>query len=157
MPAAARCTASGERFGQSRPSRARRRTIEVDFRTLKTGCRMEQMPLETKSRQLNCLTFYQIIAWRILYLTGLNRTCPQIPCTSVFADHEWKPVWRVVTKQPLPKTPPTLAAFIKQLTQLGGDSNRRQERPAGPLPLWIGLRRMLDYSTAWLILGPQAK
>ena len=135
---------------------AARWTIEVYFRTLKTGCRVEQMQLETKSRQLNCLAFYNIIAWRILSLTGLNRTCPHVSCTSVFADHEWKPLWRVATKQPLPKTPPTLTTFVQLLAQLGGYNNRRQERPPGPQPLWIGVRRMLDYSTAWLTFGPDA-
>jgi putative transposase len=75
----------------------------------------------------------------------------------VFADHEWKPVWRIVTKQPLRKTPPTLSAFIKLLPQLGGYNNRSKERAPGPLPLGIGVRRLLDYSTAWLTFGPDAK
>lgn len=134
---------------------AARWTIEVYFRTLKTGCRVEQMQLETKARQLNCLAFYHIIAWQVLSLTHLNRTCPQVSCASLFADHEWKPVWRVVTKQPLPKKPPTLGNFTKLLAQLGGYNNRPKEPPPGPQPLWIGIRRMLDYSNAWLTFGPE--
>lgn len=129
-------------------------SIETYFRTLKTGCQVEELQLETKARLLNCLAFYQIIAWRILYLTHLNRVCPELPCTAVFADHEWKPVWRVVTKTLLPKTPPPLNEFLKLLTHLGGYNNRATERPPGPQPLWIGLRRMLDFSTAWLAFGP---
>jgi hypothetical protein len=130
--------------------------VETYFRTLKTGCRVEKIQLETKARLLNCLAFYNIIAWRILYLTYLNRTCPDLPCTAVFADHEWKPVWRVVQKQPLPKTPPKLNEVIRLLTHLGGYNNRRTEAPPGPQPLWVGLRRMLDYSEAWLTFGPEA-
>lgn len=130
-------------------------SIETYFRTLKTGCQVEELQLETKSRLLNCLAFYQIIAWRIVYLTHLNRTCPDLPCTAVFADHEWKPVWRVVTKTPLPKTTPTLNEFLKLLTHLGGYNNRAAEPPPGPQPFWIGLRRMLDFSTAWLAFGPE--
>lgn len=135
---------------------AARWTIEVYFRTLKTGCRVEQMQLETKSRQLNCLAFYHIIAWRILFLTYQHRTCPQVACTSVFTDDEWKPVWCVVTKQPLPDHPPPLSEFIPLLAQLGGYNRRPKERPPGPQPLWIGIRRMLDYSAAWLAFGPDA-
>jgi len=131
-------------------------SIETYFRTLKTGCQVEELRLETKSRLLNCLACYHIIAWRIVYLTHLNRTCPDLPCTSVFADHEWKPVWRVVTKKPLPKNTPTLNEFLKLLTHLGGYNNRAKELPPGPQPLWIGLRRMLDFSTAWLAFGPEA-
>lgn len=130
-------------------------SIETYFRTLKTGCQVEELRLETKPRLLNCLAFYHIIAWRIVYLTHLNRTCPELPCTSVFADHEWKPVWRVVNKKPLPKNTPTLNEFLRLLTHLGGYNNRAKELPPGPQPLWIGLRRMLDFSTAWLAFGPE--
>ena len=75
---------------------------------LKSGCKVEDIQLETTARLKNCLAFYQIIAWRILYLTHLNRECPNIPCTSVFEDYEWQPVWRIVTKTELPAQPPLL-------------------------------------------------
>jgi hypothetical protein len=128
-------------------------TIETYFRVLKVGCQVEKIMLETKSRLLNCLAMYHVIAWRILYLTHLNRTCPELPCTSVFADHEWKPVWRVVQKSALPKKPPRLSEFMKLITHLGGYNNRARELPAGPLPVWIGLQRMLDFSLAWIAFG----
>lgn len=130
-------------------------TIELYFRTLKTGCRVEDMQLETKSRLQNCLAFYNIIAWRILYLTYLNRTCPTLPCTAMFEPAEWKSVWSVVKKRPLPRKPPTLSEFLKLLTHLGGYNNRATEPPSGPQPLWIGLRRMLDFATAWIHFGPE--
>jgi len=80
----------------------------------------------------------------------------ELPCTAAFADCEWKSVWRVVTKQPLPKKPPLLAEFMKLLTQLGGYNNRAKEAPPGPQPIWIGIRRMLDFARAWLAFGPEA-
>jgi hypothetical protein len=129
--------------------------VEVYFRVLKTGCRVEDIQLETTHRLKNCLAFYKIIAWRVLYLTYLNRTCPTLPCDVVFDESEWKSVWRVVTKRPLPKRPPMLSAFMKLLTQLGGYNNRATEAPAGPLPIWVGLRRMTDFAMAWLAFGPQ--
>jgi hypothetical protein len=129
--------------------------VETYFRTLKTGCRIEKIQLETKARLLNCLAMYNIIAWRILHLTHLNRTAPDIPCTAVFEDYEWKPVWRVVTKAALPRVPPKLNEFMKLITHLGGYNNRATETPSGPLPVWVGLRRMLDYSAAWLTFGPE--
>lgn len=132
-------------------------TIEVWFRTLKTGCRVEELQLETRARLQNCLAFYNIIAWRVLFLTLQNRAAPDQPCTVFFADHEWKPVWCVTTKQPLPKKPPSLAEMMKLLTRLGGYNNRNTERPPGPQPVWIGLRRMLDYAIAWQTFGPTAE
>lgn len=64
--------------------------------------------------------------------TYLNRATPDIPCTAAFAASEWKSVWRVVTKKKLTKKPPTLAEFLKLVTQLGGYNNRATEAPPGP-------------------------
>jgi hypothetical protein len=128
--------------------------IEIYFRVLKTGCRVEEIQLETIDRLQNCLMFYKIIAARVLSLTYLNRTAPQMSCTAVFVPSEWKSVWRVVKQQPLPPQPPTLAEFMKLLTQLGGYNNRATEPAPGPQPLWVGIRRMLDFARAWLAFGP---
>ena len=123
--------------------------VEVFFRMWKSGCRVEDIQLEKVTRLKNCLAMYAIIAWRVLHLTYLNRQCPTLPCTSVFTNSEWKSVWRVVAKLPLPKKPPTLAEMMRLLTQLGGYNNRAKELPPGPLPIWIGLRRMADFALAW--------
>ncbi|MCP4737060.1 MAG: IS4 family transposase, partial [Bosea sp.] len=42
--------------------------IEVYFKVLKSGCRIEQLQLETRERLEPALAFYMIIAWRVLYL-----------------------------------------------------------------------------------------
>ncbi len=128
--------------------------IEIYFRVLKTGCRVEEIQLETTHRLKNCLAFYKIIAWRVVYLTYLSRVCPTLSCTALFDDCEWKPVWKVVKKQPLPQQPPTLEEFLPLLTQLGGYNNRAREAPPGPQVFWVGIRRMLDFALAWLSFGP---
>jgi hypothetical protein len=130
-------------------------TVEIYFRALKTGCRVESIQLETLDRVKNCLAFYKIIAWRIVYLTYLNRATPELPCTAVFDDCEWKAVWKVRKKTALPKKPPTLAEFVPLLTSLGGYNNRPSERPPGPQVFWTAIRRMLDYATAWASFGPE--
>lgn len=127
--------------------------VEIYFRTWKTGCRVEDIQLETSARLKNCLTMYAIVAWRVLYLTYLNRTCPTLPCTAVFTDSEWMSVWLIVAKTPLPPKPPALAEMMRLLTQLGGYNNRAKELPAGPQPIWIGLRRMADFAQAWETFG----
>lgn len=128
--------------------------VEIYFRTLKTGCRVEDIQLETTHRLKNCLAFYQIIAWRVLHLTYLNRTSPTLPCIAVFTESEWKSVWCVVAKRPLPKQPPLLSEMMRLLSQLGGYNNRATELPVGPQPIWVGLRRMTDFAIAWMAFGP---
>jgi hypothetical protein len=127
--------------------------VEIFFRTLKTGCGVEEIQLETLARLKNCLAMYAIVAWRVLYLTYLNRTCATLPCTAVFTESEWMSVWLVVAKQPLPQKPPDLAEMMRLLTQLGGYNNRAGEAPSGPQPIWIGLRRMADFAQAWETFG----
>jgi len=130
-------------------------TVEVYFRVLKTGCRVEEIQLETMHRIKNCLAFYRIIAWRVMYLTHLNRECPSLPCDVVFADYEWMSVWKVTTKEEIPDTPPPLSEFMPLLTRLGGYNNRPGEPAPGPQTVWVGIRRMCDFATAWLAFGPK--
>lgn len=127
--------------------------VEIYFRTLKTGCRVEAIQLETLARLKICLAMNAIVAWRVLYLTYLNRTCPTLPCTAVFTESEWMSVWLIVAKKPLPQKPPDLAEMMRLLTQLGGYNNRAKEAPSGPQPIWIGLRRMADFAQAWDTFG----
>jgi hypothetical protein len=129
--------------------------VEIYFRAFKTGCRVEEIQLETMHRLKNCLAFYKIIAWRIVYLTYLNRATPELPCTAVFADSEWKSVWQVAKKKSPPAEVPTLGEFMPLLTRLAGYNNRASERPPGPQVMWTALRRMLDFATAWRAFGPE--
>lgn len=126
---------------------------EIFFRMWKTGCRIEDIQLETQARLKKSLAMYAIVAWRVLYLTYLNRTAPTLPCTTVFTTSEWKSVWLVVAKKALPPKPPDLAEMMRLITQLGGYNNRAGEAPPGPQPIWIGLRRMADFAQAWQTFG----
>lgn len=128
--------------------------IEVYFRILKTGCRVEEIQLETTDRLLPCLMLYKIIAWRVMYLTFLGRECPELPCDVLFADHEWKPVWRIVTQTPAPDSAPRLDHFLLLLGQLGGHNGRRRDGAPGPQAIWVGIRRMSDFALAWREFGP---
>ena len=92
-----------------------------------------------------------------MYLTFLGRECPELPCDVLFADHEWKPVWRIAAQKPLPKSAPRLDQFLLLLGQLGGHNGRRQDAPPGPQAIWVGIRRMADFALAWRAFGPNEK
>jgi hypothetical protein len=131
--------------------------VEIYFKILKTGCNVEKLQLETTARLKNALALYEIIAWRIMSVTYLNRTAPDTPCDDVFTTDEWKSVWFVTKNTKPPITPPTLAEFVILLTRLGGYNNRPKERRPGPLPFWIGLRRMYDLALAYKTFGPDTE
>ena len=122
--------------------------IEVYFKVLKSGCRIEQLQLETRERLEPALAFYMIIAWRVLYLTMLGRDCPEMPCDAVFADQEWKAVYLVTQRKPPPAEPPSLDTMVRMIATLGGFLNRKHDGLPGPQTLWIGLQRVPDFVLA---------
>jgi hypothetical protein len=130
--------------------------IEVYFRVLKSGCRVEERRFEHLDRLLTCLGVYMIVAWRTLYVCRLGRSCPEISCEAVFEPAEWKSVWKVVRREDPPAEPPALGVFVRMVAQLGGYVNRKRDDPPGPQTVWIGLQRVHDFATCWLRFGPDA-
>src|SRR5262249_7601088 len=123
--------------------------IEILFRTLKSGCRVEERRFEHLDRLLPCLAVYLIVAWRTLYVCRLGRSCPEINCEAVFEPCEWQAVYQVVHRKAPPKRPPTLNVMIRLIAQLGGYVDRPRHDPPGPQTVWIGLQRMYDFALAW--------
>jgi hypothetical protein len=122
--------------------------IEVYFRILKSGCRIEKLQLETLQRLEPALAFYMIVAWRVLFLTMLGRACPEMPCDVVFDQAEWQAVYIVTQRQPPPDTPPTLDQMVRMVAGLGGFLGRKSDGFPGPQTLWIGLQRAADFVLA---------
>ena len=129
--------------------------IEIFFRVLKTGCQVERIRLETAERLQRCLMLYQMVAWRVLYLTTLGRECPDLACDVLFTEDEWKPVWKICSEDPIPETAPRLDAFLLLLARLGGHNGRTRDGSPGPQSLWVGIRRMTDFALAWRAFGPE--
>ena len=129
--------------------------IEVFFRTLKSGCRVEERLFEHIDRLLPCLAAYLIVAWRTLYVCRLGRSCPDVSCEAVFEPAEWKSVCRVVRGE-VPSKPPTLSEMVKMVAQLGGYVNRKRNDPPGPQTIWLGLQRAHDLALCWQLFGPDA-
>jgi hypothetical protein len=130
--------------------------IEMLFRVLKSGCKIEKRRLENIERVYPCLAVYLIIAWRTLYVCRLARSCPDIECEVIFEPAEWKSVWKVVKQADPPSQPPTLAEFIPLLARLGGYVAKKNS-PPGPQTIWIGLQRACDFAICWKMFGPEAK
>ncbi len=135
---------------------AARWMIEVFFRTLKSGCRIEDRRFERLDRLEACLAVYLIVAWRTLYLCRLGRSHPELPCEAVFDPSEWQSVWMAVHRKSAPKVVPRLGEMMRLVAQLGGYVNRKDADPPGPQTVWLGLQRMYDLSMAWNLFGPGA-
>jgi Transposase DNA-binding/Transposase Tn5 dimerisation domain len=130
--------------------------IEVFFRTLKSGCRIERRRFEHVDRVLPCLAICLIVAWRTLYVCRLGRECPDLDCEALFEPSEWKAVWVAVHRKKPPRKVPRLAEMVHLIASLGGYVERPHSEP-GAQTVWIGLQRMYDLAWAWDSFGPEAK
>jgi hypothetical protein len=130
--------------------------IEVFFRTLKSGCRVEQRRFEDVERFLPCLAIYLIVTWRTLFVCRLGREFPDISCEAIFEPSEWQSVYQVVNRKVPPAKAPTLAEMVRLVAQLGGYLNRKRSDPPGPQTIWLGLQRLHDITLCWQLFGPGA-
>ena len=128
--------------------------IELFFRVLKQGCRVEERLFETIDRVQRFLAVALIVAWRTLYVTRLGREFPDLDCEAVFEPSEWKAVYQITQKQTPPKSPPKLQVMVRMVAQLGGYVNRRRSDEPGAETIWKGLQRMHDMAHCWDVFGP---
>jgi hypothetical protein len=132
----------------------RRWLIETYFRTLKTGCKVEQRAFESADRFLNCFALDAVVAWTILYLTTVARERPDLPCTVLFSDPEWKAAWAYANRSRAPpETPPTLGEMTLLIGKLGGHLGRKSDGFPGAETLWRGLQVVATILPFWMMLS----
>jgi hypothetical protein len=129
-------------------------TIEVFFRTLKSGCQIENRQLGSANRLEACLAIDLVVAWRIHHLTKLGRETPDVPCSVYFEEAEWRALVTFVTKNPTPAAkPPTLKEAIQMVAVLGGFLGRKGDGDPGTQVLWLGLQRLDDITEMWKVMS----
>lgn len=124
----------------------RRWLVEILFRILKSGCRVEALQLGTLERLERALVIYLIIAWRILHLVTWGRDCPDLPCEVVFDPEEWQAAWIVAHRRPPPVTPPRLGDMVRLIAGFGGFLGRKSDGHPGPKAIWEGMQRVRAFA-----------
>lgn len=129
--------------------------IERYHYVLKSGCRLEQLQLETSERIYRALATYTIVAWRLLWITYQARYHPQTPADTVLATHEWQALYCTIHQTPIPPvSPPSLNTCVRWIAQLGGFLARKGDGEPGVKTIWQGLQRLHDIAQTWLLLSP---
>jgi hypothetical protein len=125
--------------------------IERYHYTLKSGCHIEQLQLQTAERIVRAVATYAIVAWRLLWLTYEARVNPNQSCEAVLETAEWQSLFCSIhnKQKKLPKTPPTLQQAVRWIAQLGGFLGRRHDGQPGVKVLWRGLSRLQDIARSW--------
>jgi len=116
--------------------------IEDYHTVLKCGCGIEELRFETAQRTAKAIFLYAPVAVRILQLRDLSRIKPNICCTSILSDTEWRALWTYINQRPpaAHEPPPTLAQATRWIGSIGGHLGRKGDGTPGMRSLWRGWR-----------------
>lgn len=124
--------------------------IEMFFKVLKSGFRVEACRLGTAERLICYLTLMSIVAWRLFMITLVARTDPNVPCTQFLSEQEWTVLAiKSSGKGRAPTGPPLMADALVWIARLGGYLARKSDGPPGTLVLWRGWKRLMDLAEGW--------
>jgi hypothetical protein len=114
--------------------------IEIFHRTLKSGCKVEELQSETADKLMKLIAIYSIIALHIMLLSYIARTRPNESCEICFTEDEWKILYRVANKTKIiPEKPPTIYEAVVMIAKLGGFLARKSDGFPGVTVIWRGL------------------
>jgi hypothetical protein len=117
----------------------RRWPIEEFHLTLKSGCRIEGLRLETWGRLAKALVLYSAVAARVVSLRDLSGGDPDAPATVLLSEEECAILTaRCGRGKPSPYL--TMKQAVLWIGRLGGHLNRKGDGMPGVRTLWRGLR-----------------
>lgn len=132
---------------------AKRWLIERYHYVLKQGCQVEELQLEEASRIDKAVAVYTIVACRIMHITYLARTHPDLPCTKVFDADEWRALYcyaNKTSKEPI--EPMTLNEAVMMLAKIGGFLGRKRDGYPGVKVIWRGIAKLEGATEMYRIL-----
>lgn len=130
---------------------AMRWKIETFHKILKSGCKAEDSQLRTASRLTNLIAIFCILAWRVFWLTEINRSAPEAPPEVALTVTEIALLDQLVKDTARTANAPPLSHSLIKLAQLGGYLARASDPPPGNKVIWRGMHRLIDIELGyWL-------
>jgi hypothetical protein len=131
---------------------AKRWNVELYFKSLKTGCNVEDCRMNEASKLVKYLSLMSIIAWRVFWINFVGRESPESCCETTLVESEWKVAWLMVNrdkikkgqvkKSEMPKDPPKLRESIHWIAAIGGFKRRKSDGEPGLISFWRGWRKL---------------
>lgn len=135
--------------------------IEQYFKSLKTGCNVENCRLSTGRKLMTYVSLQSVIAWRILWMTHVKRVNPTLSCEVALTPNEWKALWLQKNKKAIksgklepepPGSPPTLSEAIKWIAMQGGFLGRKNDGEPGLTAIWRGWLKLEGAAEMYALL-----
>jgi hypothetical protein len=118
--------------------------VEQYHFTLKSGCGVERLQLETRDRLERAAAVLSVVAVRVLRLTYSARMTPQASSAGELTATEREVLERTGRPGQPTGQPPTLQEAVLWLAKLGGYVGRGRRAEPGVRVVWRGLRRLTD-------------
>jgi len=126
--------------------------IERFHYVLKEGCKIEELQLEEAERLKKAISLYSVVAWRLLYITYLNRVKPDIPATEIFGEDELLALYHFINKRGNTINEiPTIGEVVPLIARLGGFLGRKSDGSPGVKVLWRGLSKLTNITEAYMV------
>ena len=127
--------------------------IEIWHKVLKSGCKFEQRQLQTAQRLQRLLPVLAVIAWRIHLAAMISRTTPEVSCTLLLEEMEWKALYCAIHKvKEAPAEPPPVGEAVRWIARLGGFLGRKGDGHPGVTTLWRGMAHLADLTEMYRIM-----
>ena len=117
--------------------------IETFHRTLKSGCKIEELQAESAEKLEKLIAIYSIVAMYIMLLGYAARSQPDAPCDLWLEEAEWKILYMAANKtKEVPEEAPTIREAVRMIAKLGGFLGRKSDGEPGVTVVWRGLAKL---------------
>jgi hypothetical protein len=131
--------------------------IERFHYVLKSGCKIEKLQEREMGRMKALILMYSVIAVFMMNLTYIARIQPELPCTILFEEEEWKTLYCAANRtKKVPERPYTIKQAVEYVGWLGGPKRAPGDGPPGVKTIWTGLQKLytlLDYRELFDFMG----
>jgi len=121
--------------------------VELYFKTLKSGCKIEDCRLETVKGLKRYNSLISVFGWRLFWMAFIDSHYPKASCEAFFQKSEWQAAWMMAHKSQIknglieakpPKKAPPLKDVMKWIANLGGLVGQSSKVKAGIITMWRG-------------------
>ncbi len=132
--------------------------VEEFFKAWKSGCRIEQRPVQRADTLERLAVITAQVAVRLLQLRAVGYARPDQPCTDLIESDEWLCLWASTEggKRP-PRKPPTVLWALHAIAKLGGWRDTKRTGRIGWTTLWKGWAKFEDRIAGWRFAQEAAK
>jgi hypothetical protein len=124
--------------------------IEEFHKAWKSGCRVEERPLQSPDALERMMAITAHMAVRILQLRTISETSPEASCEAALEKDEWQCLWSTTQGgKPLPKRVPTIRWAYEAVGRLGGWQDTKHTGRIGWSTLWHGWELLQNQVVAW--------